>query len=196
MNTSKKILNIGGTGQLGKAIAKCFQPYNITNIDFQECSLAKHNILLKSGAKAEENNLHAISELKKANVKFDSILVTAGGWAGGSIKDDDYLLKTQKMLDMNLSSNLLAAHLATKYLANNGLIIFTGAAAVFREPQPEMIGYALAKTGVHSLALNLCQYFLNNEHKGKVITILPEIIDTPSNRTEMPDADFKRWAKP
>ena len=41
-----------------------------------------------------------------------------------------------------------------------------------------MIGYAIAKTGVHSLALNLTQYFINNNSDNKVVTILPETIDT------------------
>lgn len=59
------------------------------------------------------------------------------------------------MFNVNIVPSLLGAHLATKYLSKNGLVIFTGAAAVFKEPQPEMIAYSIAKTGVHSLALNL-----------------------------------------
>jgi NAD(P)-dependent dehydrogenase (short-subunit alcohol dehydrogenase family) len=59
------------------------------------------------------------------------------------------------MIELNLYPSLLAAHLSTKYLASKGLVVFTGAAAVFKEPQPEMIAYSVAKTGVHSLALNL-----------------------------------------
>ena len=86
---------------------------------------------------------------------FNAIMVTAGGWAPGSVKDEDYFQKCNFMFNLNLVPCLLAAHLSTKYLADSGLIIFTGAAAVFKEPQPDMIGYSLAKTGVHSLALNL-----------------------------------------
>lgn len=64
------------------------------------------------------------------------------------------------MLDMNLNPCLLAAHIATKYLADDGLVVFTGAAAVFKEPQPDMIAYSISKTGVHSLALNLTETFI------------------------------------
>lgn len=179
---SKKILCIGGAGQLGKHVAKSFLPYNITNVDFGECESASTNILMHSGAASQENNLSVINQLKKTNPRFDSIVVTAGGWAGGSIKNDDYFQTCQRMIEVNLYSSMLAAHLATKYLTENGLVVFTGAAAVFREPQPDMIGYSIAKTGVHSLALNLTQYFLNQEKQSRVITILPETIDTPSNR--------------
>ena len=50
------------------------------------------------------------------------------------------------MNEVNLYPSVLAAHLATKYLHQNGLVIFTGAASVYKQPQPDMIAYALAKT--------------------------------------------------
>lgn len=56
-----------------------------------------------------------------------------------------------------------------------------------------MIAYALAKTGVHSLALNLSQQL---PETNSVITILPITIDTPENRKGMPNADFATWSKP
>jgi len=61
------------------------------------------------------------------------------------------------MMNVCLYPSLLGAHLATHHLSHDGLVILTGAAAVFKEPQPEMIGYTLAKTAVHSLALNLSE---------------------------------------
>lgn len=82
---------------------------------------------------------------------------------------------------MNLLPTLIAGHLATTHLNDGGLVVFTGAAAVFKEPQPEMIGYAMAKTGVHSFALNLAESGVLPPDSA-VITILPEIIDTPGNR--------------
>lgn len=101
------------------------------------------------------------------------------------------------MNEVNLYPSLLAAHLATKYLTPNGLVIFTGAAAVYKEPQPDMIAYALAKSGVHYLATNLAEKAEKKESiQGKVITILPETIDTPTNREAMPTADFSKWSKP
>lgn len=69
---------------------------------------------------------------KTPNNKYHAIVVTAGGWVSGSIKDDDYMIKCQNMLDVNLMPSLLAAHLATKYLDDNGLVVFTGAASVFK----------------------------------------------------------------
>jgi len=53
--------------------------------------------------------------------------------------------------------NIIAAHLATKFLNENGLLIFTGAAGPFKNPSPEMVAYALAKNAVHSLSINMAE---------------------------------------
>lgn len=193
---SKKILCIGGSGQLGAAVLNALKPYQITNVDFKPNDCATSNLLLQSQSTPQQNNQYVIESLKKNPISFDAIVVTAGGWAGGSIKDDDYLQKYEQMINMNLVPTLLAGHLATKFLAPYGLVMLTGAAAVFKEPQPEMIAYSLAKTGVHSLALNLAEKLLEKGQDQRVITILPEIIDTVTNREAMPKANFFSWSKP
>jgi dihydropteridine reductase len=129
------------------------------------------------------------------NKKFNTILVTAGGWKGGNIKSEAFIKDYEQMRDMNLLPCLYAGNLAATHLENEGLIVFLGAAAVFKEPQPEMLAYSLAKTGVHSLALNLSQSKVLPEDT-TVVTILPETIDTPSNREAMPKANFDEWANP
>ena len=59
------------------------------------------------------------------------------------------------MNEVNLYPSLLAAHLATQCMQPGGLVCFTGAAAVYKEPQPDMLAYALSKAGVHYLATAL-----------------------------------------
>ena len=117
--TTKRILCIGGSGQLGRYVTKTLQPYLITNIDYNHCENSKINILLKKNLSTSENNKEVIAKLKNnhSSIKYDSIIVTAGGWTQGSIKDDDYLTKTNNMIDVNLIPSLLGAHLATKYLS-------------------------------------------------------------------------------
>jgi NAD(P)-dependent dehydrogenase (short-subunit alcohol dehydrogenase family) len=57
-----------------------------------------------------------------------------------------------------------------------------------------MGAYAASKAAVARLTESLAE-----ELKDKGITVnavLPSIIDTPQNRTDMPDADFTRWVSP
>ena len=137
--------------------------------------------------------MHIFGYYKTLDMKFDSVVVTAGGWTGGSIADDDYLEKIRTMNEVNLYPSLLAAHIATKLLNPKGLVVFTGAAAIYKEPQADMIAYALAKTGVHYLATTLAQRMVSND--STVVTMLPETIDTATNREAMPSADFSKWTK-
>jgi NAD(P)-dependent dehydrogenase (short-subunit alcohol dehydrogenase family) len=53
--------------------------------------------------------------------------------------------------------------------------------------------YAASKAGVHRLTEALAA-----ELKGKVTVnaVLPSTIDTPTNRCDMPKADFAKWVRP
>ena len=90
---------------------------------------------------------------------------------------------------------MLACYLATHYLNENGIVVLTGAAAAFKDVTPGNLAYGLAKTAVHSLALNLSTGE-SLPPNITVSTILPEVIDTPANRESMPNADFSTWCDP
>lgn len=57
-----------------------------------------------------------------------------------------------------------------------------------------MLAYALSKTGVDYLATALAEKAKSFD--GRVVTILPHVIDTENNRKFMADADFSTWSKP
>jgi dihydropteridine reductase len=152
----KNILCIGGAGQLGSKVISVFGKHRVINLDFKSHPEAAENITLKEQS-PQLNNKLAIDAVKSLGVKLNAIIVTAGGWTGGSIKDEDYYEKVRHMNEVNLYPSLLAAHLATQHLSSGGLVTFTGAAAVYKEPQPDMLAYALAKAGVHYLATALAE---------------------------------------
>jgi len=93
----KNILCIGGSGHLGKHVINLFAPYNVINVDFKQHELAKQNIIINKELTLAQNNQNTIDTLKKMNIQFNAILVTAGGWAGGNIKDNDYFEKVKLM---------------------------------------------------------------------------------------------------
>lgn len=128
----KNILCIGGSGQLGSKVVSLFSPYNVVNVDLKPHDQAKTNILIEKDRSVSENNKYVIDNIRNLNFKYNAILVTAGGWAGGNIKDNDYIQKVKLMNEVNLYPSILAAHLATHFLSPNGLVVFTGAASVYK----------------------------------------------------------------
>ena len=86
----KNILCVGGSGQLGSRIINHFKAYNVVNIDYRPHSFEKTNILLEKQASIETNHRNTINNIKSLGIRFNAILVTAGGWVGGNIKEDNY----------------------------------------------------------------------------------------------------------
>jgi len=55
------------------------------------------------------------------------------------------------MWQANVQSAVTTAHLATRFLGTNGLVVFSGAGAALG-PTPGMAGYGVAKAATHQLA--------------------------------------------
>lgn len=66
----------------------------------------------------------------------------------------------------------MAGHIATKSLKDNGLLMFTGAAAVFEGPVNYAYAYYIAKSATHALALQMSERKEIPE-SSTVVTILP-----------------------
>lgn len=116
----------------------------------------------------------------------------AGGFDIGNIKDTTIFQNFAEQDRINFQSALLAAHLATQQLDDQGMLMLTGAAAVFEGPVNFAYGYYLAKAATHALALQMAERKEIPE-SSSVITILPQVIDTEGNRAAMPDADKTEW---
>ena len=116
----------------------------------------------------------------------------AGGFDVGNVKDKTIFENFHTQDKINFQPALLAAHMSTQHLAEQGLLMFTGAAAVFEGPVNFAYGYYLAKSTTHALALQMAERKEIPE-TCSVVTILPTIIDTPANRQAMPEMDKSDW---
>jgi NAD(P)-dependent dehydrogenase (short-subunit alcohol dehydrogenase family) len=78
-------------------------------------------------------------------------------------------------------------------LDQSGAAIINIGAAAAAKADAGMGAYAASKAGVARLTESLAAELAN--HDVTVNAVLPTIIDTPTNRADMPDADFSRWVR-
>lgn len=195
----RSVIVTGGFGVLGQGVAEGFAAagYKVARIDFAAAAHSPVTGALDLGGidltdvAATES---AVNAVVAAHGGVDVLVNVAGGFTwetleGGSI--DSWA----RMQAMNLISNATITKLAIPHLAKSGsgAVINIGAGAAIKAGMG-MGAYAASKSGVHRLTEALAE-----ELAGQGVTvnaILPSIIDTPTNRADMPDADFATWVQP
>ncbi len=100
-----------------------------------------------------------------------------------------------RMHEINLRTAVVASAAAVPHLkrAGAGRIVNVGANAAVGPAGAAMGAYAAAKSGVHRLTESMAEELKNDGIN--VNAVLPTILDTPANRSAMPDADHARWVK-
>jgi NAD(P)-dependent dehydrogenase (short-subunit alcohol dehydrogenase family) len=132
--------------------------------------------------------------------RFESIetaVLTVGGFAMGSIAgtgiaDFDRMYRLNFVTAYNVARQLF---IRMEGKGGGGQIIFIGTRPALHPGQAkDMIAYSLSKSLVFRLA-----EVINEDGKSSGITasvVIPSIIDTPQNRSAMPDAEFSKWVSP
>nr|XP_033785928.1 dihydropteridine reductase [Geotrypetes seraphini] len=193
---TQKVLIYGGTGALGSKCVEYFRSKSwwVACIDIVENEKANANVLVKTSDSFTEQTDQVTADVGKllGEEKVDAILCVAGGWTGGSAKAKSFYKSCDQMWKQSVWTSAISSHLAVKHLKDGGLLTLAGAKAGL-SGTPGMVGYGMAKAAVHQL----CQS-LGGEKSGlpagsTAVAILPVTLDTPANRTAMPNADFSSW---
>jgi dihydropteridine reductase len=191
---------IGGAGSLGRVLVQQLKSFGatVTSIDMQRNVDAPKNVIIT--AKGEENGASLQRACKEATLKedgnaerYDAIYCVAGGWIGGNVsQSDSFLTSVTRMTQMNLTGAALAAAIAGTSLQPNGLLVLTSAKASLG-PTPGMIAYGMTKAATNHLLSSLSSPGSGLPATATIIAILPETLDTESNRKAMPDANHGNW---
>lgn len=196
---ARSVIVTGGFGVLGQAVSEAFAAAGdkVARIDFAQSPHSPITGALDIGGvdlTDAEATQAALAQVVAAHGGIDVLVNVAGGFTwetleGGSID------AWARMHSMNLISNATISKAALGELAKSGSgrIVNIGAGAAIKAGMG-MGAYAASKSGVHRLTEALA-----DEVAGQGITvnaILPSIIDTPTNRADMPDADFSQWVQP
>lgn len=166
----------------------------VASLDLSANEEADANIIVQSDDPLVQQEQHVTACVKQQvpGQQVDAILCVAGGWAGGNATNADCVKHTEMMVKQSLWTSVIAAKLASEFLAEGGFLGLTGAKAAL-EPTPGMIGYGLAKAAVHHMTKSLAAKGGGLPDQVTVLSILPVTLDTPMNRKWMPKADTSTW---
>ena len=125
---------------------------------------------------------------------FDILCNIAGGFTMGEDASDAGT-HWHDMFRLNVETLRNATRVAVPMMKRrgHGAIVNVGALSA-REGRGSMSAYCASKSTVMRLTESLAQELRG--HGINVNAVLPSIIDTPTNRADMPDADFSKWVSP
>jgi NAD(P)-dependent dehydrogenase (short-subunit alcohol dehydrogenase family) len=136
----------------------------------------------------------AIDKVAERFGGLDALFNIAGGFAWQTHEGGDWQTWHRLFL-LNVQTAANTSRAAIPHLKRSavGRIVNVGANAALKAALG-MGAYAASKAGVHSLTQALAE-----ELKADGVTVnavLPSILDTPTNRKDMPKADFASWVQP
>lgn len=201
------VIVTGGTGALGSAVAQQMVDRGARVVipaydkkDLERSPLAGHDrvTLVAAGDLSEQPRVDRF--YKEHGVGLWASVHVAGGFAYAPIEDagEDAI---EQQLRMNAVSCYVCCRAAVACMraverdgADGGRIVNVAAKpALHPHEGANMVAYTASKAAVAGLTGALAE-----EVKSDGIwvnAVVPSIMDTPSNREAMPDADFDRWPK-
>jgi NAD(P)-dependent dehydrogenase (short-subunit alcohol dehydrogenase family) len=203
--SQRGVLVSGGTGALGRAVARAFLdagdhvavPWILAaeadamRRDFADAVAAGRLALVEADVADEAGAAAAVAAAEPVAVLVNG----AGGFAGGPPVAETALETWDAMYRINLRTAvaLSRAALAGMRARGAGCIVNVASAATASRPAG-LAAYVAAKTGVVVLTETLQKELAGTGVR--VNAVVPTTIDTPANRRAMPDADFSRWTPP
>lgn len=196
---TQSVIVTGGFGALGQIVAKAFADRGdkVTRVDFAPSAASALPGALDIGGVDLTDQAATRSVLEKviaAHGGIDVLINIAGGFTWETLEEGS-LESWAKMQAMNVMTAATITKLALPELkkSTQGRIINMGAGGAVKADMG-MGAYAASKAGVHKLTEALAVELLGSSVT--VNAILPSIIDTPTNRNDMPGADPKGWVTP
>ena len=195
----RSIIVTGGFGILGSAVAAAFraQGDRVARIDFASAARDSNPGGQDIGGVDLTDPDAAASAAQKvvdAQGGIDVLVNVAGGFVWQTLADggsDTWA----RMYAMNAATcvNMTKAALPVLSATGGASIVNIGAGGAL-VAAAGMGAYAASKSAVHKLTESLAAELAETDCT--VNAVLPSIIDTPTNRADMPDFDFTKWVSP
>ena len=194
----------GAFGVLGAAVARAFAAhgYRVALLDMavdppaalQEELGEAHLLIGGVDLGQMEAARKAVAAVAMRFGGIDVLVNVAGGFRWELLQDGE-VETWDELYAINLRTAVASCKAALPALLERGRgrIVNVGAGAAARAAAG-MGAYAASKSGVERLTEALAAEL--RDRGVTVNAVLPGIIDTPRNRSDMPDADFSRWVAP
>lgn len=199
----KTILITGAAGNLGKAVVDRFlrEGHRVIAVDspgrIAKSEVKGELIPVEADLLLEKAIGDQVATLANKYQSIDAAVLLAGGYAGGSVSETDSA-GLKKMYSLNFETAYNVARPVFMQMSKQpegGRIVLIGArTALIAKDGKGSLAYALSKSLIFKLA-----DFLNAEGGARNIVttvVVPSTIDTPANRSSMPQADVSKWVKP
>ena len=197
--TDPTVLVTGGTGGLGAAVTQAFldDGWRVVVPWIAERELERvqaHDRLELVRADLFDPDVVA-GAVRAAGPSLRAAVNLVGGFAIHDRVHETPIETFEEQLRLNLRPTYLvcAAVLPTLLAAGGGAIVCVSSRAA-RQPFPGAAGYVVSKAAVLALVDALDAEY--RKDRIRVNAVLPSVIDTPFNRSSMPDADFDTWVAP
>jgi NAD(P)-dependent dehydrogenase (short-subunit alcohol dehydrogenase family) len=195
----------GGTGALGRAIVRLFLDQGNRVVvpwivkaerealarDEHEALAAARLVLVEADVADEAGADEVAREAADTRVLVNGV----GGFAGGAPVDETDLELWDRMYRINLRSAVAMCHALVPGMRRRGRgVIVNVASRAARDLPAGLAAYSASKAAIVVLTETLQKEV---ESDGiRVHAVVPTTIDTPANRSAMPDADFSSWTEP
>ncbi len=201
------VIITGAVGNLGQATARAFRqagaktalvdrsPDRVRDV-FKDLAGSKDHLLAGGIDLADPGSLGKLMEQVLARFgRVDVLVNTVGGYRGGKPVQEADLADWDFLFNINVRTTLLCCRAVVPQMLKQqrGKIINVAS----RDGLNGSAGYA-AYSASKSAVLRLTES-LSNELKASNINvncIMPGTIDTPQNRTAVPNGDFSKWVAP
>jgi len=197
--TDPTVLVTGGTGGLGAAVTRAFLddgwrvvvPWiverELERVEPHERLELVQADLFDPGAVARA--------IAAAGPSLRAAVNLVGGFAIHDRVHETPIETFEEQLRLNLRPTYLvcAAALPVLLEAGGGALVCVSSRAA-RQPFPGAAGYVVSKAAVLAFVDALDAEYRKDGIR--VNAVLPSVIDTPFNRSSMPDADFDTWVRP
>jgi NAD(P)-dependent dehydrogenase (short-subunit alcohol dehydrogenase family) len=203
INLNNKIVLItGATGALGNTSANVFAQANANlaltgrsqrKLETLQPAFSSTQCMIKTADLCnEQDTKQLVDNVIEHYGRIDVLLNIAGGFDMGKRVHELSEADFDKMFDMNFTSTLNTCKQVIPHMLKQGAgkIVNVSARAAL-EGKGKMAPYCISKSAVITLTESLAA-----EHKSNDINVncvLPGTIDTPTNRSDMPNADFSTW---